>query len=143
MNDRTPARRPTTAPPTPPVTPPVQLRLGENPGQLLHRLRAARAAVRGTRRYGLVTIDVFTELAAHTNADGITRASATDLALELDMHPTHVRRALRALAAGGFVIPLERVDGVWIAATRHPRYRAGYLVPGMVAPAPIRPHVVR
>jgi hypothetical protein len=135
-------RRTTAAPPTP-VTAPVQLRLGDNPAQMLHRLRVARAAVRGARRYGVEALDVFTELATHTNAEGVALVSAAGLALALDMRPTNVCRALRALAAGGFVIPLERVEGVLVAATRHPRHRVGYAVPGMVAPAPGRPHVVR
>jgi predicted ArsR family transcriptional regulator len=87
---------------------------------------------------------VFSTLADHTGPRGIARVSAADLAAELGMHPTHVRRDLRALAAGGFVIPLEERDGVLIAATGHPRFRAGYKVPSMVAPAGAgRPHLVR
>lgn len=133
--------------PAPPVTAPVQLRLGDNPAQLLHRHRAAVAAVVGAgaarRRYGPGAVELFAVLADHTNADGVALVSAADLALVLRRDRANVRTDLRALAAGGFVIPLERVAGVFVAATRHPRHRVGYRLPGMVAPPPIRPHVVR
>jgi hypothetical protein len=133
-----------------PVTPPEQLTLQSpgNPAQMLHRLRVAHEAVaqtvhRGRPRYTPSQGQLFAHLAAHTNADGVALVSAADLALELAREPTHVRVDLRALVAGGFVVPLERVDGVFVAATRHPRHRVGYLVPAMVAPPPGRPHVVR
>jgi hypothetical protein len=143
VHSRAPEPRSTTAPSPAPIAAPVQLRLGENPAQLLHRIRAARAAVRGAGRYHVEALDVFTELATHANAEGVALVSAAGLALALDMQTTNVRRALRALAAGGFVIPLERAEGVLVAATRHPRHRVGYAVPGMVAPAPGRPQIVR
>jgi hypothetical protein len=147
VNSRTSTTRSTTPPPPSPVTPPVQLRLGENPAQLLQRHRSSVAAVVDAgstrRRYGPGVVELFALLADHTNADGIGLVSAADLALVLRRDRANVRTDLRALAAGGFVIPLERVDGVYVAATRHPRHRVGYLVPGMVAPSPVRPHVVR
>lgn len=149
MNPRADRPQKATSPIEAPVTPAEQLDFtAANPEQMLHRLRVAHQAVaqavhRGRPRYGPAVGQIFAQLAAHTNAEGIARVSATDLALELGQEPTNVRRGLRALAAGGFVIPLEEVNGVYIAATRHPGHRAGYKVPAMVQPPHRRPHVVR
>lgn len=138
-----------TSPATAPVTPAVQLDFtAANPAQMLHRARAATRAVadavsRGRPRYGAAAVGLYGYLATHTNAEGVALVSATDLAGELHRDPANVRTDLRALAAGGFVVPLERAEGVLVAATRHPRHRVGYLLPAMVAPPPSRPHVVR
>lgn len=129
-----------------------QLRFGDvpNAGPQLQRLREATLAVadatyrRGRRRrYGVPAVALFAVLASHTGPDGIARVSALQLAAELGRDSANVRAELRALARGGFARPLEYVDGVFVAASRHPRHRAGYLLPGMVAPPPTRPHIVQ
>lgn len=108
-------------------------------------LAVAAATYRGRRRrrYGPAHVALFALLATHTNSEGIARVSAQDLATQLGRESTHVRADLRALTRGGHVEPLELVDGALVASTARPRYRAGYLVPAMVAPPPSRPHVVR
>lgn len=137
-----------TVPPVPSRPAPTQLRLDENPEQMLQRARAAVLALRSRRpRYGENVRDVFALVALYTWADGIARVSAAQLARDLELEKTNVCRALRTLAAAGWVQPMERVDGEFVPATRHPSHRAGYLVPRMVAPTwsagRARPHLVR
>ena len=134
MNDTTPARRSATPTATPVEARAQQLRLDQAPNHRhpLGRLRECLARVRDAR-LGLEAERVFTELAVNSHADGYAPASAATLAEALDADRANVKRALRALTRRGLVQPVALVAGDLVVGGP-PHRRAGYLLPGMVAP---------